>query len=312
MPTMDPEIAALLAEFGVAGPEPAAPPSVAEMRAGNRALSLAVAPSPPLDVGAVADQRLVGVPVRVYRPRTEGPAPTVLFFHGGGFVVGDLDTHDGVCRRLCRDLSAVVVSVGYRLAPEFPFPAAFDDCASVATHVGDHPGDFGGGVLGLAGDSAGGNLAAGVALAFRDEGRPLAAQLLAYPATDLSPGRAYPSLAENATGNLLTTAEVQRDIALYFGEDSGPAAGHPPASPLLAADHAGLAPAVVGCGDCDPLRDEGLAYADALAAAGVRVHRHLYPGLIHGFLSFDSRSKAADVAVTEMIAEFGALLRGTP
>ncbi|MFC9292922.1 alpha/beta hydrolase [Streptomyces sp. NPDC057011] len=309
MPTMDPEIAALLAEFGVAGPEPAEPPSVAEMRAGNRALSLAVAPSPPLAVGSVADQRLVGVPVRVYRPEAEGTAPTVVFFHGGGFVVGDLDTHDGVCRRLCRDLGAVVVSVGYRLAPEFPFPAAFDDCASVATHVEDHLGDFGGGVLGVAGDSAGGNLAAGVALAFRDEGRPLAAQLLAYPATDLSPGRAYASLAENATGNLLTTAEVERDIVMYLGEDSG-AAGRAPASPLLATGHAGLAPAVIGCGDCDPLRDEGMAYAQALAAAGVRVHQHLYPGLIHGFLSFDSRSKAADAAVTEMTAEFGALLRG--
>lgn len=308
---MDPEIAALLAEFGVGGPEPAEPPSVAELRAVNRALSLAVAPSPPREVGSVADEHLVGVPVRVYRPRADGaPGPTVVFFHGGGFVLGDLDTHDGVARRLCRDLGAVVVSVGYRLAPEFPFPAAFDDCTAVATHVGDHLDSFGGGgALGLAGDSAGGNLAAGVSLAFRDEGRSLTALLLAYPATDLSPGPAHASRSDTTTGDPLTGAEVERDIALYLGEDS-PYAGGAPASPLLAADHAGLAPTVIGVGDCDPLRDEGMAYAQALADAGVQVQLHLYPGLIHGFLSFDSRSKAADAAATELIAEFGALLGG--
>ncbi len=307
--SMDPEIAALLKQFGVGGPPPATPPTVAEMRAGNRMFSLAVAPDPPIEVGAVEDDRVAGVPARVYRPEGEGPVPTVVFFHGGGFVVGDLDTHDGICRRLCRDVGAVVVAVGYRLAPEFPFPAGFDDCVAVTSHVGDHIADFGGGVLAVAGDSAGGNLAAGVALAFRDEGRPLAAQLLAYPATDLSGKGGHRSRTENATGYLLTTAEVEMVTGLYLAEAAPATADRPPASPLLAGDHTGLAPAVIACGDLDPLRDEGLAYADALADAGVPVEKRLYPGLVHGFMSFTDKSSAADAAVTEMFTEFGELMR---
>lgn len=308
---MDPEIAALLEQFGLAGPPPATPPDIAEMRAGNRTLSLAVAPSPPIELGSVEDDRVVSVPVRVYRPAGgAAQVPTVVFFHGGGFVVGDLDTHDGVCRRLCRDLAAVVVSVGYRLAPEFPFPAGFDDCVGVSSHVAGHPDAYGGGPLAVAGDSAGGSLAAGVALAFRDEGRPLAAQLLAYPSTDLAGARdTYPSRTQNATGCLLTSDEVENDIRLYLADDPT-AADRAPASPLRATSHQGLAPAVIGCGELDPLRDEGLAYADALIAAGVPVRKHVYPGLIHGFASFDSRSRAADAAVTEMFTEFGAFLRG--
>jgi acetyl esterase len=166
------------------------------MRQGNRMLSLAVALDPPVAVGRVADDTLAGVPVRIYRPEAAGPAPTIVFLHGGGFIVGDLDTHDSVCRRLVRDLGAVVVSVAYRLAPEHPFPAGYEDSVGAARHVADHIDDFGGGKLAVAGDSAGGNLAAGVAQAFRDEGRPLAAQLLAYPATDLSGTRDYPSHRE--------------------------------------------------------------------------------------------------------------------
>ncbi|WP_329401202.1 alpha/beta hydrolase [Streptomyces melanogenes] len=306
---MDPEIAALLTQYGVDGPPPETPPTVEEMRAGNRMLSLAVAPDPPRAVGSVTDDRVAGVPVRVYRPEApDHPAPTVVFFHGGGYIVGDLDTHDGVCRRMCRDLGTVVVSVGYRLAPEFPFPAGFDDCVAVTSHVAESIAEYGGGVLAVAGDSAGGGLAAAVALAFRDEGRPLAAQFLAYPCVDMSSKNTHPSRTENATGYLLTTAEVENDIRLYLGEQPA-AADFPPASPLLATSHEGLAPAVIGCGECDPLRDEGLAYADALIAAAVPVRKHRYPGLIHGFLNFDTKSKAVDAAVTQMLTEFGELLR---
>ncbi|GIG58679.1 putative lipase LipH [Longispora fulva] len=307
MPTMDPEIAALLHQFGLDGPPPATPPTIDQMRQGNRMLSLAVAPNPPIEVGSVTDDTLAGVPVRVYRPKAAGVAPTVVFVHGGGFVVGDLDTHDGVCRRLCRDLGAVVVSPDYRLAPEHPFPAAHEDVFAVARHVADHPVDFGGGKLAVAGDSAGANLAAATAQVFRDENRPLAAQMLAYPITDMSGGAEYPSRVENATGFLLTTVEVQGDVKAYLGDDPGAGNG-PPASPLLAKDFAGLAPAVIGCGECDPLRDEGLAYADALAAAGVPVRRHTYPGLIHGFLNFDTKSTAVNVAVTQLYTELGELL----
>ncbi|MFI9200338.1 alpha/beta hydrolase [Streptomyces sp. NPDC053048] len=310
---VDPSIAALLKQFGLDGPQPVTQPSVAEMRAADRALALAVAPDPPIEVGSVTDDTVAGVHVRVYRPEAAAdngsgtvPMPTVVYFHGGGFVVGDLDTHDGVCRRLCRDVGAVVVGVGYRLAPEFPFPSGFDDCVAVTSTVGDHLTDYGGGPLAVAGDSAGANLAAVVALAFRDEGRPLAAQLLAYPVTDLSGKGGHPSRTRNATGYALTTARIERVTELYLA--GAPAADFPPASPLRAGSHTGLAPAVIGCAEYDPLRDEGLAYADALIAAGVPVRKHMYPGLIHGFVSFAARSKAADAAVAEMFTEFGELL----
>ncbi|WP_037971489.1 alpha/beta hydrolase [Streptomyces sp. NRRL WC-3742] len=305
---LDPDIAALLHRFGVDGPPPTTPPTVAEMRVGNRQLSLAVAPSPPLTVGSVGDDTLEGVPVRVYRPEAGGTSPAVVFCHGGGFIVGDLDTHDNVCRRMCRDLDAVVVSVGYRLAPEHPFPAGYEDCLAVARHVARDSGKFGGGVLALAGDSAGANLAASVALALRDGGTPVAAQLLAYPATDLLSPREYPSATENATGYLLTTAECENNVRLYLGDNPGAAATFP-ASPLRADDHRGLAPVVVGVGEHDPLRDQGLAYADLLAAAGVPVRKHMYPGLVHGFLNFDTVVPSVNAAVTEMYADFKALLQ---
>ncbi|WP_189173935.1 alpha/beta hydrolase [Streptomyces lasiicapitis] len=323
---IDPQIAALLKQFGVDGPPPATAPTLEEMRAGNRMLSLAVAPNPPIEVASARETELAGVRVRVYRPKEAPPPPneatlppkettlppTLIFIHGGGFIVGDLDTHDGVCRRLCRDLNAVVVSPAYRLAPEHPYPAAYEDCLAVAHHVADHPADFGGGPLALAGDSAGANLAAGVAQTFRDESRPLAAQLLAYPITDLRIGIDYLSRTECATGYLLTTAECEKDIRLYLSTDPT-AATRAPASPLLAENLHNLAPAIIGCGDLDPLRDEGLAYADALTTAGVPVKKHRYPGLIHGFINYATHSPAVEAAVTEMTTELAELLhRSTP
>ncbi|MGW1201014.1 alpha/beta hydrolase [Streptomyces sp. NPDC002536] len=308
---LDPEIAALLKELGLDGPEPAEAPTAAELRDATRTFALALAADPPIEVGAVADDRITGVPVRIYRPEGEGAVPTVVYFHGGGFVSGDLDTHDGICRRLCRDLTAVVVGVAYRLAPEFPFPAGFDDCVAVTSHVGDHIADYGGGSLAVAGDSAGGNLAAGVALAFRDEGRPLAAQFLVYPGTDLRHDSGHRSLAENATGYALTTAEIDRFKDFYLS-DIPAAADGAPASPLLAGSHEGLPPAVIGCAEFDPLRDEGLAYADALLAADVVVDKHVFPGLVHGFLHIATRSRAAEAATARLIAEFGELLRAAP
>lgn len=146
------------------GPSPAMPPTLTEACEGLRKLTLAAAPNPPLAVGSVTDDTVAGIPVRVYRPRQGGIAATVVFFHGGGFVAGDLDTHDSICRRLCRDVKAVVVSVDHRLAPEHPSPAAYEDALAVSRHVARHPESFGGGPLALAGDSAGGNLAASVAL----------------------------------------------------------------------------------------------------------------------------------------------------
>jgi acetyl esterase len=256
----------------------------------------------------VRDVDVAGVPVRVYRPAVEGLVPTVIFAHGGGWMIGDLDTHDAFARRLCRDARTAVVAVHYRRIPEHPFPAGYEDCLAVARHVADHPGEFGGGVTALAGDEVGARAVAGVALAFRDEQRELAAQLLLYPAVDLSPSAAsYPSMDENATGYGLTTAEIARLRGIYLSEqpDAGESA---PASPLRAKSHKGLAPAIIAVAEFDPLRDQGLAYADALAAAGVPVKRHVYEGLPHAFIVVGAVVAAVDAAITQVISEFEQLI----
>ncbi|WP_329620752.1 alpha/beta hydrolase [Streptomyces sp. NBC_01255] len=221
--------------------------------------------------------------------------------HGGGWLTGDLDTHDDVTRRMCRDVNAVVVAVDYRLAPEHPFPAAYDDCLAAAHQVADRIDDYGGrrDRLAVAGDSAGGNLAAAVALTFRDEGRPLAAQLLVYPATDFVGD--HPSRTENATGYVLGTQDVLDLQHLYAGDDPA-VRGSFQVSPLRAEKFTGLAPAVIGTAQYDPLRDEGNAYAEALTDAGVDVFARTYDGLIHTFLNLFPISPAADAAVTELYA----------
>ncbi|MFJ4094005.1 alpha/beta hydrolase [Kitasatospora sp. NPDC089913] len=273
--------------------------------ADRRLRTLGPAPAP-IEVGSVQDTVVAGpagdIPVRVYRPAGAGPHPTVAYFHGGGWTIGDLDSHDLVTRRLCRDVEAVVVAVHYRRAPEDPFPAAYDDCLAVATHVADHIDAYGGDRdrLAVAGDSAGANLAAVVALAFRDQHRPLAAQLLAYPATDFE--GSYPSRAEYGEGYLLTLEALDDFKHLYAGDDPA-ARSDSRLSPLRAASHRGLAPAVLGVGQYDPLRDEVMAYAEALRAAGVEVFARVYDGLTHTFLGLFALSPAADAADAELFAQ---------
>jgi len=245
--------------------------------------------------------------VRVYRPRETGPAPLVVFFHGGGWVIGDIDTHDGSCRILSRRSGAVVVSVDYRLAPEHRFPAALDDCDAAVAWVAAHADELGGdaGRLGVAGDSAGGNLAAAVTLRARHRGGPaLRAQALVYPAVDFTTVR--PSLEANGEGYLLTADAVRWFTAQYLG-DQDPA--DPFASPLLA-DLGGLPPAVVATAEFDPLRDEGRAYAAALEKAGVAVRSFDFPGLVHGFMGLGALSPASAAATDEVWAAFAALLKG--
>ncbi|MFI5782885.1 alpha/beta hydrolase [Nocardia sp. NPDC051570] len=303
---LDPALDALIKQVA-AVPTPATPLTLAEQRAERRQLALAVAPSPPLAVGSVRDDTLAGVPVRIYSPQATSPMPTVVYFHGGAFVYGDLDLCDQICRRLCRDVRAVVVSADYQLAPEHLYPAAHDDCLAVTRWVAEHIADYGGGNLAVAGDSVGANLAASVALCCRDEGVPLAAQLLAYPSVDLSGHTHYPSQSIDITGNLMSPTEAAECAEVYLSSD--PTAGdRAPASPLLAEDFTGLAPAVIGTAEFDPVRDECLAYADTLTAAGVPVITHVYPGLIHGFLSLSTISPAADKATAEVYAELAALL----
>ncbi|MFD5143749.1 alpha/beta hydrolase [Streptomyces sp. NPDC058401] len=310
---LDPSIAALLSQVPAGPGKRIITADPAELREAERASNAMVAPGTPIAVGSVADDTVPGpagpVPVRIYRPAAPGPAPTVVFFHGGGWIVGDLDTHDHVTRRLCRDLGAVVVAVHYRRLPEHAFPAAFDDCLAVARWTAGHVDRFGGrrDRLALAGDSAGAALAASVALAFRDAGEPLAAQFLAYPATDRAPGD-YPSHTENGEGYLLTLRDLRDLTRILLGGDAS-AATDVRASPLHAASHAGLAPAVIATAAYDPLRDEGLAYARALRDAGVDVFVRTYEGLVHGFLNMFAVSAGAEAAVTELIDQFGTRLR---
>jgi acetyl esterase len=241
---------------------------------------------------------------RVYRPEGQGPFPTVVFFHGGGWVIGDLETHDNMARHICRDGEAVVVSVDYRLAPEHPFPAAAHDALASARWIAANSDRFGGDDrLGLAGDSAGGNLAAVVAQTLHAEGTPVTAQLLIYPAVDAE--GEYPSRVENARGYFLEQPTMDWFYGHYAGawED----AKDPRLAPLHA-DLTGQPPAVIVTAEFDPLRDEGEAYGEALRAAGVRVDVTRYDGLIHGFFDMGGLSPAARSAIEETCGKFRKLL----
>jgi acetyl esterase len=251
------------------------------------------------EVAGVEDRTIPGpaqgIPIRIYTPeKGAAPRPGVVFFHGGGFVIGDLDTHDPDCRAIANGTGAVVVAVDYRLAPEHPYPAAQEDCIAAVGWVHDHASDLGidPDRLAVAGDSAGGNLAAVVAQQLHANGGPaLRAQILIYPATEL--GMTFPSIKENGEGYLLTEESMRWFMAHYQ-----PVIDEPLASPLLAEDLAGLPPALVITAEFDPLRDEGEAYADKLRAAGVSVIQSRYDGMIHGFFGlrafFDAATKATD------------------
>jgi acetyl esterase len=273
-------------------------PRVERTRSAAEARELARQLPRPADVepiAAVDDRRVPGpdgeIAVRIYRPAVDGgPRPGVVYFHGGGFVICDLDSHDGACRRLANAMGAVVVSVDYRLAPEHPWPAAPEDAYAATRWVAEHAAELGidAARLALAGDSAGGNLTAVVALMARDRGGPpLAFQLLVYPVIDLGSTRAqYPSQRENAEGYFLTVPQMEWYRRQYLADD-----GHgeqPYASPIKASSLVGLPPACVVTAEMDPLRDEGEAYGRALDAAGVPVTIHRAPGMFHGFFNMDA------------------------
>jgi acetyl esterase len=239
--------------------------------------------APELEVGAVRDIDAGGVPARLYRPDGDGPFPVVMMFHGGGWVIGDLTTADGQSREVCRGAGAVVVSVDYRLAPEHRFPAAADDCYTAtvwaAANIAEHGGDAS--RVAVAGDSAGGNLAAVVAQMARDRGGPaIAFQLLVYPVTD-GVNFNTASYHDNGQDYMLTT-----DSMHWFWNHYAPEIEerrNPYVSPLLADDLSDLPPALVMTAEFDPLRDEGEAYAAKLEAAGVAAELLRCDGLIHGF-----------------------------
>ncbi|MBV9485999.1 MAG: alpha/beta hydrolase [Frankiaceae bacterium] len=259
-------------------------------------------PSTLASVGSVEDRTIPGpagdIPIRIYRPDGDGPSPTMAFFHGGGFVIGSIETHDDHARRLCHDLDMVVVSVDYRLAPEHKFPAAFEDCLAATRWVAENIDTLGGDPdkIVVGGDSAGGNLSAAVALATVESGPRLAAQFLIYPGVDFDPDAEYASRVENAEGYFLTA-----DDMIWFGDHYIDEADRRDirASTILG-NLAGAPPAVIGTAEFDPLRDEGEAYAKALADAGVEVRLQRYDGLIHGFYGMGPFSAAADAAISDM------------
>jgi acetyl esterase len=248
------------------------------------------------------------VPARIYRPDVAAPTPTVLFIHGGGFVIGDIETHDNQARSICAYTDSVVVSIDYRLAPEAPWPAAVNDAYAAVRWAADSVDELGGDAnrLAVAGDSAGGNLSAAVALRCRDEGPQLAGQLLIYPGVDMDPDAAYQSRIDNAEGYFLTAGDMVWFRDQYLGGTSDWA--DPMMSPIKAGDLSGLAPAVVATAEYDPLRDEGNAYADALRAAGVEVESRCYDGMIHGFFDMGPFSAAARAATEDVIARFRSIL----
>ena len=255
-----------------------------------------------VEVGTVVDIEAGSVPVRVYRPRGSGPFPVVVMFHGGGWVIGDLDTADCQSREVCRGAGALVVSVDYRLAPEHRFPAAADDCYSATLWAAENAPAYDGDAssLAVAGDSAGGNLAAVVAQMARDRRGPaIAFQLLVYPVTD-GVNFDRPSYRDNADGYLLTAEAMH-----WFWDHYAPTQDdrrHPYASPLLADDLSGLPPALVMTAEYDPLRDEGEDYARALAKAGVDARFVRYDGFIHGFFAHTRTIPATRQAMSDACA----------
>jgi acetyl esterase len=274
-------------------------------------------PSAP-EVGGVIDTRCEGprgaIALRIYRPLGAGASPTkastlpvLVYYHGGGWTIGDLDTHDVLCRELCKGSGAVVVAVDYRMAPEHRFPAAVDDCIAATAWVHRHASELGvdRARLAVGGDSAGGNLAAVVAIAARDGGTlPIAYQLLIYPATDMR--RGHPSHASNGSGYLLTTETIDYYHDHYIAEPAHDLDWR--ASPLLHPDLSRLPPALVLTAGFDPLRDEGLEYANRLVAAGNRATYVCFERQIHGFITMGKVIDEANAAVTLCAGELARVL----
>ena len=239
------------------------------------------------DVASIRDTEVPGpggdLPVRIYTPSEGDNHSLIMWFHGGGWVIGSLETHDHICRYLAHGAGCIVVSVDYRLAPEHKFPAGLNDCITATRWVAENAETFGGDParIALAGDSAGGNLAASTALALRDSDRkvPLSLQLLIYPAVDFTAQTA--SMEENGEGYLLTRQAVEAFADMYLPDHA--ARNDPRASPQLAKYHIDLPRAWIQTAEFDPLRDEGRIYAETLAKAGVAVEYKCYAGMVHGF-----------------------------
>ena len=301
---VDPQTQAVLDYLAASGMPPMHAQTVADAR--GAILAMGAMAGEPEPVGNVEDREIPGpqgqIPVRIYTPEGKAPFPVLVFFHGGGWVIGNIESHDTVCRSLTNMANCITVSVDYRLAPEHKFPAAPEDCYAATQWVAANAATFNGDTsrIAVGGDSAGGNLAAVVALMARDRGGPsLVYQLLIYPATDYYlPGTA--SIEENAEGYLLTKDDMIWFLNHYLsGEED---TKHPYAFPLKAENLSGLAPAMVITAEFDPLRDEGEMYAFQMQKAGVTVTSRRYHGTIHGFVSLSGMIDLGKQALADAAA----------
>lgn len=300
---IDPEIAAVLAHV------PPMPPlrtvDIPQYRASINAVTASV-PRHDVPLAGVEDRTVAtaagAIPVRIYTPLGEGPFPLILHYHGGGFVIGDLNVSDAICRAICAGAGGVVVSVDYRLAPEHPFPAAPDDCYAALCWAVEHAAEIGADAsrLAVVGDSAGGNLSAAMTLRARDRGGPaIAAQFLMYPAPD------FPDVTQGSYKALADAPMLTAEDIIFYWEQYLPdaaARNDQEACPIRADSLRDLPPAFVGIAECDPSRDGADAYADALAAAGVETVKRLYPGMPHGFYTWIGQSRVAAAAMAEACA----------
>jgi acetyl esterase len=300
---LDPKVKALLTAIAAAG-EPditglSADYARAQVERGYARMNIPVEP-----VGIVQNLTIPApachIPVRIYTPEGSGPFPVIVFFHGGGWVFFGLDAYDSICTRLCNDACSIVVSVDYRRSPENKFPAATDDCLTASRYVYENACEWNGNpdVLFLAGDSAGGNLAAVTAIRILQEGGPpIRGQVLIYPVTDYYIP-AKPSFSEFAEGYGLTKEAMAWFWEKYLSDSHD--AANPYVAPLLADSLAGVPPAIVVIAGFDLLRDEGLAYVKKLENSGVPVTLLFYEEMIHGFLSYLGILKQAQKAIGEI------------
>jgi len=297
---LDPQLQAMRDQRERDGVPPLYTMSLADARAADLA-SIRESGGEPEPVHEVANLTIPGpggeLPLRVYRPASARPLPALLYFFGGGWVLGTIDTADGVSRSLANSSGALVAVVGYRLAPEHPFPAAVEDCYAAVRWVAGHAEEIGADParLVVGGDSAGGNLAAAVALRARADGPALAGQLLVYPNTDqLADDRSMRAADDPFLFNRRSVAWYRRH---YLANPDD--AADPLASPLRAESLAGLPPTLVITAEYDPLRDQGEAYAHRLADAGVQVELSRYPGMAHGFFTMAGTVDASRAAIQQ-------------
>ncbi len=272
------------------------------MKAGSQQLG-----GSPVEVHRVEDrqsQTAAGpVPVRIYWPRAAGATdrlPIIIYFHGGGFVLGDVDSHDSSARYYCRHADAIVINVDYRRSPENKFPAAVDDAYGAVLWASEHAGELGGDAqrIAVAGDSAGGNLATVVCQMAKEKGRPaIAFQALLYPLVDMDASSPFASKDEFGNGEYFLSVDEMEWFSRQYLRDAAKEVKDFRASPILNPDLRGLPPAVIITAGCDPLRDEGKAYADRLIAAGVPVDYRCFDGTIHAFVSFRGAIPAGEDAI---------------